>query len=62
MAKNPKEDRKKGAPGETSGGNAASTAGNTQRMPSAEADEAVLSLARLLGRQIARERMRVPKP
>ena len=57
MAKRPRADRDNAASGQPAGGGPASmnTGGARGRMPSAEIDEAVLRLARLVGRQIARE-------
>lgn len=57
MAKRPKQDREKGASGQPRRGDAASTKAGADRArtPSAEADEAVVHLASLIGRRIARE-------
>lgn len=57
MAKRPRQDRVKGASGQPPGGDAASTKAGADgpRTPLAEADHAVLHLARLIGRQMARE-------
>lgn len=57
MAKRPRQDRDNAASGQPAGGGTASMSTDADRrgMPSAEADEAVLRLARLVGRQIASE-------
>ncbi|WP_346359293.1 hypothetical protein [Bosea sp. (in: a-proteobacteria)] len=57
MAKRPRQDREKGLPGQPPGGDASpiKAGADRARTPSAEADDAVLHLARLIGRQIARE-------
>lgn len=59
MATRPNQDRERGASGHPAGGDAVSvrTDADRGRTPSAEADEAVLRLARLVGRQIAREQV-----
>lgn len=67
MARKPRQHRDSIAPGQPAGGGTASmeTAAGQRRPPSAEAGEAVLRLARLVGRQIAREqfeRRQVAKP
>lgn len=57
MAKRPRSDRDNAAPSQPAGGGIASKNADFDRepRPSAEADEAVLRLAHLVGRQIARE-------
>jgi hypothetical protein len=67
MAKRPRPDRENAISGQPAEGGTASTNRDVaqRRPPSAEADEAVLRLARLVGRQIAREqfeRKQVTKP
>lgn len=67
MAKRPKSDRDSATCGQPAEGGTASTNRDVsqRRPPSAEADEAALRLARLVGRQIAREqfgRKQVTKP
>lgn len=57
MARKPRSDRDNAASGQQAGGGPVSMSTNADRgrMPSAKAGEAVLRLARLVGRQIARE-------
>ncbi|ODT27314.1 MAG: hypothetical protein ABS54_06160 [Hyphomicrobium sp. SCN 65-11] len=57
MAKRPRSDRDDTVPGKLTEGGIApmNTNADRGRMPSAQAGEAVLRLARLVGRQIARE-------
>lgn len=57
MAKRPRSDRDNAASGQLAGSGPASMNPDAARGPmlSAEADEAVFRLARLMGRQIARE-------
>lgn len=67
MARKPRPDRDNAASGQQARGGPASMNADSHRgrIPSAEADEAVLRLARLMGRQIAREQFvdrDVPEP